>query len=585
VVSRDNERRRVPTSDELEQAGALRPAVGATGPQRRAGLKRFFASRFRVSDDVAARKHVAGVQPSRPAGKTSEVTEDADHLPADVGSSPPQDEKLAVPDQQRPPDAIVPRKIRISPSVREQRGLGRPPASPEGGRSTLRTAMSDPIELGTGDVFGDRYEIQRLLGEGDRKKTYLAADTKLDRPVALSFVKPNAVLADPEGTKREAKVLGHIGRHDNIVSLFDYEVSLDGSVQYMVFEYLSGGTLADHLAQAGPLPADDLLRLGRQLSRGLAHLHDGGLIHRDVSPDNVWLDQRGKAHIGDFDSAVTIGSDAGALPITTGSFASPEEHAGAAIDIRSDLYSLGLVLHVAATGARYSGDLLLLSQRTDVPSAFGDLLASLLADSPADRPDNADAVRAQLDFVRSASNISALIANGESDELEFKSSLHHPYGPLPGDLQARVDQGKLTETQAQQEVRKRLNKAVTKTLAAFLNSSGGTLLIGVEDSGDVLGIAADFPYLRKDRQSSDEWLLSIRDVIGNALGPEVWEAIHVSLVRHEDAVVGVLQCPRRNSETWQREDNGQHFYIRASSASHELTGASLVTYVRDHWPK
>src|SRR5262249_49896320 len=156
----------------------------------------------------------------------------------------------------------------------------------------------------------------------------------------------------------------------------------------MVFEYLSGGTLADYLAQAGPLPADDLMRLGRQLSRGLAHLHGGGLIHRDVSPDNVWLDQRRKAHIGDFDSAVTAGSDARSLPITTGSFASPEEHAGTAIDIRSDLYSLGLVLHVAATGARYPGDLHFLARRTDVPSAFTDLLASLLADAPADRPDD-----------------------------------------------------------------------------------------------------------------------------------------------------------------------------------------------------
>ena len=86
--------------------------------------------------------------------------------------------------------------------------------------------------------------IERVLGEGDRKKTYLARDRKMDREVALSFVKPEAVLLDPEGTEREAKILGRIGIHDNVVSLFDYEIAPDGSAQYMVFEYLRGGTLA-----------------------------------------------------------------------------------------------------------------------------------------------------------------------------------------------------------------------------------------------------------------------------------------------------------------------------------------------------
>jgi serine/threonine protein kinase len=95
----------------------------------------------------------------------------------------------------------------------------------------------------------------------------------MDRLVAISFVKPEAVAEDPEGTEREAKVLGRIGRHDNIVSLYDYDVDADGSVEYMVFEYLGGGTLAGFLNKAGRRPLDEVLRLGRQLRRGLAHLH------------------------------------------------------------------------------------------------------------------------------------------------------------------------------------------------------------------------------------------------------------------------------------------------------------------------
>jgi len=191
----------------------------------------------------------------------------------------------------------------------------------------------------------------------------------------------------------------------------------------------------------------------------------------------------------------------GVLPITTGSFASPEEREGRSIDVRSDLFSLGGVLYVAATGARFPGDLGLLSQRPDLPSSFGDLLASLLADAPADRPDDAGSVLELIDAPRHASNVGALIAVGENDGVEFKSSLHHPYGPLSDDLKKQVDLQRMGLAQAQKEVRKGLNKAVTKTLAAFLNSAGGSLLIGVSDSGAALGIEADFPISVKESRT------------------------------------------------------------------------------------
>ncbi len=94
--------------------------------------------------------------------------------------------------------------------------------------------MGEPTELEPGEVFVGRYEVQRLLGEGDRKRTYLARDTKMDRLVAVSLVKPEGVLSDPAGTEREAKVLGRIGEHDNIVSLYNYEIDSDGSVHEFV---------------------------------------------------------------------------------------------------------------------------------------------------------------------------------------------------------------------------------------------------------------------------------------------------------------------------------------------------------------
>ena len=440
--------------------------------------------------------------------------------------------------------------------------------------------MGGAAELEIGSVFAGRYEVQRELGAGDRKRTYLARDRKMDRRVAVSLVKPEAVLTDPEGTEREAKVLGRIGSHPNIVSLYDFEIDRDGVAEYIVFEFLGGGTLTAYLKQAGQQSLDDILRFGRQLCRGLSHLHARGLIHRDVSPANVWLDERHVAHLGDFDSAITtVGSDV-LRPITTGAYAAPEEREGGSLDQRSDLYSLGGVLHVIATGERWAGDLTLLrSQRPDLPLAFGDLVASLLSETPDDRPPSAGSVLAMLDEIRHASNIDALIAAGENEQIEFKSSLHHPYGlPLP-DLQ------KLQPQPSRKEIRKILQKAITKTIAAFLNTNGGTLLIGVDDSGAVLGIEPDFEHLHQGKQNADEWMLTLKEAIIYALGPEVWSAIHASLVRHEKRTVAVIHCPPRASETWLREDRAERFYIRTSNATQELTGRSLVKYTREHWPE
>ena len=123
-MNRDEQRRRIPTSDELEQQGALAPAADPAAP-RRGGLLRFFRTgRFRVSDDVAARKHVGTAQP-----RPSVTTRGGEATQQTAVTSPPPTDALV---QRQPADAIVPRKIRIDPSVKERRGLG---AAGDGGGS------------------------------------------------------------------------------------------------------------------------------------------------------------------------------------------------------------------------------------------------------------------------------------------------------------------------------------------------------------------------------------------------------------------------------------------------------------------
>jgi serine/threonine protein kinase len=260
------------------------------------------------------------------------------------------------------------------------------------------THVSGETEVRPGLAFAGRYQIVRLLGEGGRKRTYLALDTVLDRQVALALVKPGAARRDRTGTVREAATLVQVGGHDNIVTLYDRGVV--DRTEYLVFEYLPGGTLQEYLAAHDDrrLAADDVMRLGRQLARALSRVHHRGLIHRDVAPANIWLDERNVAHLGDFDSAIS--RDAArrpdALPPTTEAYAPPEQVAGHALDERADLYALGAVLYEAATGRRpQRGEKGLKAPRAlqpDIPPALNAVIYKLLNQSPELRPPTADIV-------------------------------------------------------------------------------------------------------------------------------------------------------------------------------------------------
>ena len=200
-------------------------------------------------------------------------------------------------------------------------------------------ALTRDNSLPEGSLFADRYRVDHLIGEGPRKQTYLAWDSKARRHVALAVMLPGA---DPLATQREVEMLGNVCPHPNIVTL--YEADLDADPPYLVFEYIPGGELRDYCrnlqSQGQQVPLRDFFRTARQLCRALAQVHGRGLIHRDVSATHIWLDERGEAHLGDFDRAMSLDEpppDHGGPPAAEG-YPAPELLSDAP-DARADLYS------------------------------------------------------------------------------------------------------------------------------------------------------------------------------------------------------------------------------------------------------
>jgi serine/threonine protein kinase len=233
------------------------------------------------------------------------------------------------------------------------------------------------MALPAGARFGP-YEIRALLGAGGMGDVYRARDSGLNRDVALKVL-PDLFAFDPERLarfKREAQVLASLN-HPNIAAIFGVEET--EGVRALVLELVEGETLADRIAR-GPVPLDDALPIARQITEALEAAHEGGVIHRDLKPDNIKVRPDGIVKVLDFGLAKlaeTAGagevSRAGALlsqspTITspaavtgvgmllgTAAYMSPEQAKGREADKRSDVWAFGCVLFEMLTGRRAFG--------------------------------------------------------------------------------------------------------------------------------------------------------------------------------------------------------------------------------------
>lgn len=393
-------------------------------------------------------------------------------------------------------------------------------------------------------------------------------------------------------------MLGKVCPHPNIVTL--HEADLDAAPPYLVFEYIPGGELRDHCrnlrSQGQLVPLSEFFRTARQLCRALSQVHGRGLIHRDVSATHIWLDERGEAHLGDFDRATSLDEPLppDADPPAKAGYPAPELLSKVP-DARADLYSLGAVLYevLTGTGPPQAGQRASIpppsKSRGDVPPHLDKLILSMLAADREDRPESAQAVLDELRSIEKTADLDALISGGESTWVEFKQTMQ-----WDTKLQKRNPE---------------VLRACVKTVCAFLNGAGGTLLIGVANWGEPTGLEDDLQHF-SDRQTVDGFESRFRDALVAGLDPEASHLVTLSFpfvrgvqicrvdversphpvflvsknvppqffVRREGSPLEAVKCPSCGELIHPPE-----FYVRKGNASWPLDVRRAYEYIRHHW--
>ena len=261
-----------------------------------------------------------------------------------------------------------------------------------------------------GEIINDRYRLDAVLGHGGMGAVYRGHDLQLERDVAIKLLNQVVFIRDERDQLfHEAKLIAKL-RHPNIVSVFD--VGDFGDTPFFVMEYVDGGSLRD---QPGG-DFDDRIRITIQICRGLTYAHEQGIIHRDLKPENVLLEKEGRVKLADFGIArsdVTRFTSQGQIA-GTAHYLAPEIIKGEAIDNRTDLYSLGVIMYEMNAGKLpFDADTLigLINQHLfqevippqeinpDIPPNLNELILRLLNKDPGGRPSSGSEVVQALEKI------------------------------------------------------------------------------------------------------------------------------------------------------------------------------------------
>ena len=301
---------------------------------------------------------------------------------------------------------------------------------PPGVSGELRRSAGSHGQFLPGHVLAGRYRIVGLVGRGGMGEVYRADDLKLGQPVALKFISQD-LAGDPrqmEFLRNEVRLARQVA-HPNVCRVYDIG-EVEGS-HFLSMEYVDGEDLARLLRRIGRLPHDKAIVIAKQLCAGLTAAHDRGILHCDLKPANVMLDGRGQVRMTDFGLARL--SDAALdeeIRAGTPAYMAPEQLAGEPVTVRSDIYSLGLVLYEIFTGKPVFPtvplkELFRIRKERSVPEmpfvlegldpAVERVILHCLEPDPHDRPASARAVLAALPGVRP---LEALLAAGETPSPE-----------------------------------------------------------------------------------------------------------------------------------------------------------------------
>jgi serine/threonine-protein kinase len=276
-------------------------------------------------------------------------------------------------------------------------------------------------------LFDGRYRIVRKLGSGGMADVYLAEDEELGRRIAIKILNDRHANDDSfvERFRREAKNAAGLS-HPNIVAIYD-RGEAEGTY-YIAMEYLDGRSLKELVVARGPLPIPDAIDATRQVLAALRFAHRKGVVHRDIKPHNVMADADGRLKVTDFGIAragVSQMTEAGSI-IGTAQYLSPEQARGTAVDQRSDLYSVGVVLYEMLTGRTpFTGETPVeiamkhLSdpprppslERPDISPDLDMVVLRALAKSADDRYQTAEEMDAELDRVSQGLGVTAATAD------------------------------------------------------------------------------------------------------------------------------------------------------------------------------
>jgi eukaryotic-like serine/threonine-protein kinase len=286
-------------------------------------------------------------------------------------------------------------------------------------------AVSDTL---INTVFDGRYRVLRRLGSGGMANVYLAEDEELGRQVAIKILNDRHAADDQfvERFRREAKNAAGLS-HPNIVQIYD-RGEAEGTY-YIAMEYLEGQTLKELAVVRRPLPIREAIGYARQILAALRFSHRKGIVHRDIKPHNALIDDDRRVKVTDFGIAragpASQMTEAGSI-IGTAQYLSPEQARGGAIDQRSDLYSVGVVLYELLTGTvPFTGDTPVeiamkhlssvpeppSARRADIPRPLDQVVLRALAKDAEERYATAEEMDAELARVAEGLPVSAETAD------------------------------------------------------------------------------------------------------------------------------------------------------------------------------